>query len=345
MSNAEVLYEDEDIRSSPAHMQVVELSALGSHPATQSIAATHAFEPVKCVLRLVQQVYYILTIQSALAGQRFWGDAKAEAQNRVLRLAWLEQPLHAVENCWELIKPQLLGPHMSIFDVVNCKAMVATLWNRPEFHIDGLGPDVLPIWDDVSLPKFFSRDIAKLHSAPIVYDDLPTIFRVGCAGHYPERWDPEGREYRYIPAIFAATPADEPEISVYELIESPSDAVYALVAIVEERRWKKPAVKRYNPLAYRIFTEKRLPKVENGRSRFMIFYAKFRRGDLDPGGRVQQMLNIGDGDDALARPVEDALPGLMEGLELGSGQADEFGAGQEIAQMEGKEWSNFYSHE
>jgi hypothetical protein len=41
------------------------------------------------------------------------------------------------------------------------------------------------------------------------------------------------------------------------------------------------------------------------------------------------MLNIGDGDDALARPVEDALPGLMEGLELGSDHAGAFGARME----------------
>ncbi|CAG9987762.1 unnamed protein product [Clonostachys byssicola] len=61
------------------------------------------------------------------------------------------------------------------------------------------------------------------------------------------------------------TPADEPEISVYELIESPSDAVYALMAIVEKRHDKKPAVKRYSPLAYRTFTEKRLPKVKESR--------------------------------------------------------------------------------
>lgn len=137
-------------------------------------------------------------------------------------------------------------------------------------------------------------------------------------------------DYKYVPAIFAVTPANGQTITSYDSIKSPSDTVYALMAIVEKRRYKKPAVKRYNPLAYRIFEEKRLPRVEGARSRFMIFYAKFRRGDLDLGGRVQQMLNIGDGDDALARPVEDALPGLMEGLDLGSDHADAFGA-----QMEG----------
>lgn len=329
MSNAEVLCEDEDIRSSPAHMQVVELSTLGSHAPNQSITAAAAFEPVKCLLRLIQQVYYILTIQSALAGQRFWGDAAAEAQNKVLRLAWLKQPLYAVEDCWKLISSQLeLAPHKSIFDVMFCDAMAATLWNRPEFHLDNLDPDEYHIWNScLPLPAFFSLKVAKLHSATIVYDDLPTIFKVACTGHNP-KW--VGDDYKYVPAIFAVTPANGQTITSYDSIKSPSDTVYALMAIVEKRRYKKPAVKRYNPLAYRIFEEKRLPRVEGARSRFMIFYAKFRRGDLDLGGRVQQMLNIGDGDDALARPVEDALPGLMEGLDLGSDHADAFGA-----QMEG----------
>lgn len=327
MSDAEVLAEDEDIRASPAHMQVVELSALGSHAPNQSITAATAFEPVKCLLRLIQQVYYILTIQSALAGQRFWGDAAAEAENKVLRLAWLKQPLHAVEDCWELINSQLkLKPHHSIFNVVFCDTMATTLWNRPEFHLDDLAPDDSYIWNgSASLPEFFSRQVAKLHSAPIACDDLPSIFRVACTGHNP-KW--VGLEYKYVPAIFAVTPDGQTTAS-YDRIESPSDTVYALMAIVEKRRDKKPVVKRYNPLAYRIFEEKRLPRVEGARSRFMIFYAKFRRGDLDLGGRVQQMLNIGDGDDALARPVEDALPGLMEGLELGSDHAGAFGARME----------------
>ncbi|CAH0058830.1 unnamed protein product [Clonostachys solani] len=328
MSNAEVPYEDEDIRSSPAHKQVVELSTLGSHAPHPVIATAAAFEPVKCLLRLIQQVYYILTIQSALVGQRFRGDAAAEAQNHILRLAWVRRPLHAVEDCGELICSQLgLEPHNDTFDLVFCDAMAATLWNRPEFYIDDVLTNRAPNWKGYqSIPRFFYFQVIRQHSAPIVDDNLPAIFKFVCSGYNSEK---------YVPTIFAVTLPGEQIIETYDWIENPCDVVYALMAIVEKRRGKKPAVKRFNPLAYRVIRQEIIPHVVEGRSRFVIFYAKFRRGDLDLGGRVQRMLNIGDRDGALARPVEEPLPGLMEGLDLGDGQADVFGVGQAIIHREG----------
>ncbi|VUC23739.1 unnamed protein product [Clonostachys rosea] len=310
MSGTEVFYVDEDIRSSPAHQQVVELSTLGSHPPWATITTAATFEPVKCLLHLIRQVYYILTIQSALAGQRFLGDTAAEAHNTILRLAWVRRPLHAVEDCYELICSQL-GQYNDIFDLLTCDAMAATLWNRPEFHIDDVPSNYIASWNGfLPFPAFFSNDIVRQHSAPIVDEKLPAIFKLICTG-LPFK--------KQLPAIFTPTPTSEQIRGRPDNIGNPGDVVYVLMAIVAKREGKKPTVKRFNPLTHRIISQETIPEAEG--SRYMIFYAKFRRCDLDQGGRVQQMLNVGPLDGALARPVEETLPGLMEGLEFGDGQA------------------------